>query len=228
MHLLFVRHGQSTGNQAGRMLGHSSDPLSPQGEQQVQALGHGLVEDGYRPTVLYSSPLPRARQTAQILHHWLYPEAAPDVPAITYDDRLCEFQNGIFQGLTWAEAQAQYPDLCQRLTTQLDWIPIPGAETLQDGRDRATQFITMLYRRHGPGDRLCIVTHHWILQQLVSVVLGSDRTWGFAADYTARFEFRLALPLPQASDANCWNSDLWQIQRFGDRRHLDRLPTAER
>ncbi|WP_204151950.1 histidine phosphatase family protein [Leptolyngbya sp. CCY15150] len=216
MQLLFIRHGQATGNQAGRMMGHGQDGLSEMGRRQVQALGRRLMAESYQPTAIYSSPLERAKQTAIALAGMVDPSPQP----IRYRDALCEFQNGIFQGLTWVEAQQQYPDLCRSLEASLAWQPIPGAETLQSGRDRAAQFMQEILHHHSEGDRLCIVTHHWILQQLISVLLGSDRTWGFAADYTARFEFHVATEFWSCRDQNRWNSDLWRIVRFGDRQHL--------
>lgn len=159
MKLLFIRHAQSTGNQEKRMQGHGEFELSELGKQQAEKLARRLLIEAWWPSQVYSSPLKRAAQTTQILvDHFLaapLPAAVSDlidatvaVPAdvleegrshsisVQFADELKEFQNGIFQGLTWAEAVRRYPDLCQALEASPDWIPIPGAETLQDARSQ--------------------------------------------------------------------------------------------
>lgn len=220
--LLFIRHAESIGNQQGRMLGHTDDDLSEPGRMQAAQLAQQLWNESWQPSHFYSSPLRRAADTAAILH-----DRFPDAP-IRYSDDLREFQNGILQGLTWTEAQDRYPALCQALETSLDWIPIPGAESLQAGRDRADRFIAHLLHQHANGDRVCIITHSWILQQLVAGLLGSERVWGFAVSHTARFEFwidrsrwqRSDPPDASQSDQKRLNTELWQIRRFNDDRHL--------
>jgi broad specificity phosphatase PhoE len=269
--LLFVRHGQSTGNVEKRMQGQGEYDLTPIGRQQAAQLALRLRSEGWHPTSVYSSPLRRALQTAEIL---VAPVGDPAQPLpsivseltdtdfaprasefrghdaaksaldkselgnslvgpmvdgrsetmgnpITLASELAEFQNGIFQGLTWAEAQAQYPDLCHTLEASPDWLQIPGAETLLQARQRSKQFVEQLVARHSPGDQVLIVSHSWILQHLIASLLGTDRAWRLPIHNTARFEFWV--------DQSRWsriapetrlNTDLWQIRRFNDDRHL--------
>jgi uncharacterized phosphatase len=61
-----VRHGQSHGN-LDRSLGPDTD-LTELGRRQAARLGDWLAAQDYRFTALYSSPLRRARQTAEILN----------------------------------------------------------------------------------------------------------------------------------------------------------------
>jgi probable phosphoglycerate mutase len=62
--VIAVRHGQSEGNVA-RIWTSAVDgyPLTELGRQQARAVGERLVDEGVQH--LYSSPLPRARQTAE-------------------------------------------------------------------------------------------------------------------------------------------------------------------
>lgn len=208
------------------MLGHAKEGLSPLGQRQVAALAQGLIAESYYPTAVYSSPLPRAQQTAIALVTMLAEAMGHPLLGVADCEELCEFQNGIFQGLTWAEAQQRYPDLCDRLEASPDWIPIPQAETLAEGRQRAERFIHRVIQQHQQGDRLCIVSHHWILQHCFSVLLGCDRTWGMTVEHTARFEFYLDRDrwfLESDTKQHRWNSDLWQIVRWGDRQHLAKV-----
>jgi broad specificity phosphatase PhoE len=213
--LLFVRHAESVGNQQHRMQGHGASPLSRQGVIQAQKLVQRLRAEVWHPTSIYSSELKRAVETAAILQ-----ELAPHA-SVQCDQDLNELHPGILQGLTWAEAQHHYPDLCQALEQSLDWIPIPEAETPQAAHDRASHFIQTLLNRHTEPDRILIVTHGGFLPYLVAALLNSDRVWGIQVGYTALFEFWLARSHFQAQpNLNRFNTALWQIRRFNDVQHL--------
>ena len=140
---------------------------------------------------------------------------------------LQEWHTGIFQGLTWSEAQARYPDLCAALESRRDWLPIPEAETLDQGRDRARQFIQQLLATHCQTDSLWIVTHGGILPQLVAALLGCDRAWGFPVNNTALFDFELDCDRWPRPDCDRWNTSLWQIHRFNDTQHLQEQSVDE-
>jgi 2,3-bisphosphoglycerate-dependent phosphoglycerate mutase len=245
--LLFIRHAQSIGNQQKRMQGNGEFELSDMGKRQAEQLAKRLLAESWRPSCVYSSPLKRTVQTAEIL---LAPFMAEPLPAIVsdlidgevdeplgilsstehpqripihYADELREHQNGVFEGLTWAEAMTRYPDLCKALESTPDWIPVPGAESLQDARDRAQRFIQRLLAQHHNGEQVWIVSHSWILQHLISVLLGCDRSWRMHARNTALFEFWVDRSRWQNTDQNRFNTDLWQIRRFNDSQHIMRM-----
>ncbi|MGP1385445.1 MAG: histidine phosphatase family protein [Thainema sp.] len=243
--LLLLRHAESAANQVQRMQSsNNTDPLSERGAEQAQRLGHQLKLANWCPTHIYCSPALRTHQTLEILlrsqfsdslptkppilhpdspdmvYHWTPSSSSEPVPiSITYTHALSELNPGIFDGLTWAEAQAQYPDLCEKLLSTLDWVPIPNAESPDQGRDRVQQFIQQLIDQHQNCDRIWIITHAGILPYLVAALLGCDRAWGFAAQHTARFEFTLDQSRwPQPIQRN--NTTLWRIERFNDTSHL--------
>ncbi|WP_088894742.1 histidine phosphatase family protein [Leptolyngbya ohadii] len=240
--LLFIRHAQSVGNQQKRMQGHAEFELSAEGRKQAEKLAHRLLNEAWKPTWVYSSPQKRAAQTTEILLSRFLAEPLPAVvsdlvdepidplepelkPAaqsipIEYADELCEFQNGIFQGLTWAEAKAQYPELCEQLESSPDWIQIPGAESLEDARNRCHVFVQRLLDRHRDGEQVWIVTHSWIMQHLIAELLGCDRSWRLHPRNTALFEFWIDRSRWHRTDQNRFNTDLWQIRRFNDTHHL--------
>ena len=62
MKLYLVRHGQSTGNIAGTLMGQSDHPLTPLGEDQARAAAERLAPFG--PMPVYASDLPRAQASA--------------------------------------------------------------------------------------------------------------------------------------------------------------------
>lgn len=212
-----MRHAESVGNAQRRMQGHGSYGLTETGRQQAECLGCRLARDFAPPTCIYSSPLNRTAQTAQIL----LGHQTKNVSLI-YDERLVEGHQGVFQGLTWEQACARYPELCSQLETSMDWIPIPGAEAPTDIRQRAEAWVEFIVGHHQNGDRVWVVTHEWILYHLIAAVLGSDRTWQLPIGHTGLFEFSFDVSRWADQQALVLStSSLWQIHRFNDLRHLD-------
>jgi broad specificity phosphatase PhoE len=221
--LLLMRHAQSLGNVQGQMEGQSSTALSAEGHRQAQQLSHrlmGLAPSSGLPTHLYSSPLLRALQTTQYLsaalqqgHHFCDTQQTA---------ALQEMHQGVFQGLTWAQAQASYPELCAQLLSSLVWQPVPQAESLAAARTRAQGWMQHILSEHQPGDVIWAMSHEGFLQQLISVVLGCDRTWKISIGHTAIFEFWLA----EEGCLNSFNPEHWILRRFNDCSHLGRSPIS--
>ncbi len=109
MKLYLVRHGQSTGNIGGTLMGQSDHPLTPLGERQARAAAGRLAPFG--PMPVYSSDLPRARATAEyVVGAWMAAGgvgAAVGRPArLTLDPRLREIALGDYEGRPWQEFEA--------------------------------------------------------------------------------------------------------------------------
>lgn len=210
------------------MQGQVEFELSEQGIVQAKKLAQRLSAEAWRPSHIYSSPLRRATQTTQILvtHFESAPESLGDAQCplkIEWAEELKELQNGVFQGLTWQEAQTLYPELCHALETSPEWLPIPQAESLQAASDRARTFVQTLINRHTNTDQIWIISHGGILQFLIAELLGCQRVWGLQINPTALFEFQLDLRRWHLEDQNRYNPALWQIHRFHDFQHLGLL-----
>lgn len=244
--LLFIRHGESIGNCEKRMAGRSDDRLTATGLEQCRQLGRWLYQQGWQPSHIYSSPLRRAIESVAALitpWSWQLPELVPKAakvdtslvghisdqevaaarqatPQFRLADQLQEFDMGILTGLTWAEAQQQYPDLCQALVATPNWIPIPDAETPNAGRDRADQFIRQLLDQHSHQDAIWIISHHWIMEHLIASLMGCDRTWQINIPNTGIFEFWLDCDRWSDAGISSRISDLWQIKHFAACPHL--------
>ncbi|MFE4107796.1 histidine phosphatase family protein [Almyronema epifaneia] len=221
LQLLFIRHAQSVANQTQQMEGQADSSLSAMGQAQARQLGSYLQSQSWNPTCIYSSPLKRAWQTAEMLRSFL-PAAIP----LIAKTNLQECHQGIFQGLTWTEAQKQYPQLCQQLLSTLDWLPIPQAESPEQVRQRSHVFLNHLFGQHGNGDRLWIVSHSGLLQHLIANLLGSDRSWQIAIAHTSLFEFWIDCDRWDLTDQTRYNTELWQIRRFNDCSHLQALEAS--
>ena len=105
MKLYLVRHGQSTGNVGGTLMGQSDHPLTALGEEQARAAAAHLAPLG--PMPVRSSDLPRARATAGFI-------VAAWKGSIVLDPRLREIDMGAYEGRSWEEFEADEelrPDL---------------------------------------------------------------------------------------------------------------------
>ena len=103
MKLYISRHGQTPWNVEDLVCGRADVPLTEIGQQQARLLAESAVDKGI--DVILSSPLQRARQTAQAVSD------AIGVP-IQIDERLIEMDFGTYDGTSrfgeefqWVRAQ---------------------------------------------------------------------------------------------------------------------------
>jgi broad specificity phosphatase PhoE len=98
--VLLVRHGETDDNAADRFQGQLDSRLNDRGREQSLALADTLAGEGLR--ALYSSPLSRARETAEIIGRRLGLQPV-------FDERLMEANTGDWTGLLYAEVIAVAP-----------------------------------------------------------------------------------------------------------------------
>src|ERR1700730_16083760 len=144
--LILVRHGESTGNADGLLLGRMDVPLTERGLTQAKAVGPSVAG----ATRLISSPLARARDTAEALGTGLPGEI---------DDRWIEVDYGEFDG----RPLGLVPDeVWTRWRSDPDYRP-PGGESLCEAGSRVRSACEDLLApdragRRGPG-AVVVVSH---------------------------------------------------------------------
>ena len=99
-----IRHGETEWNRELVFRGRADIPLGERGREQAGLLAEALSGD--RLQAVYSSPLSRARGTAEPLSDAL------GLSVLT-DDRLLDMSFGEWEGLPLADVERQWPDLCQ-------------------------------------------------------------------------------------------------------------------
>ena len=102
MLLALIRHGQTDWNLDGRMQGRTDIPLNEIGREQALAATSALA--GERWDAVVSSPLGRARETAEII------AATLGVPLGTSYDELVEQDFGAAEGTLVADLDVRWPD----------------------------------------------------------------------------------------------------------------------
>ncbi|MGD0312990.1 MAG: histidine phosphatase family protein [Acidimicrobiales bacterium] len=144
--LILVRHGESTGNADGLLLGRIDAPLTERGLAQARTVGP-LVS---RATRLISSPLRRALDTAEAL--------GIDAP-VEIDERWIEVDYGEYDG----HPLGAVPDeVWSRWRSDPDFRP-PGGESLTEAGWRVRSACDELFAVDGEGARgpgaVVVVSH---------------------------------------------------------------------
>ena len=163
--LVVVRHGRTTANAGGLLLGRLDVPLDPVGETQAAALAaavHAFVErSGGGIAAVVSSPLLRTRQTAAAF--------GLDVQV---DDRLIELDYGDLDGTPIGDVPAE---VWAAWRSDATYRPPGCAETLADVQVRVeSACVDWSERVDGSidGDVVVLVTHVSPLKAAVGWALG--------------------------------------------------------
>ena len=149
--LLLVRHGQSTWNAQGRLQGWADPPLDDTGQEQALKLARRLAAEEKNVSAIYSSPLLRARQTAEAIGLTLG-------LTVQTDDRLKENDVGRLAGLTGAEIEARFPEWVAARRASVEWAPPPGGEDRDAFVSRAVAVMCDIVAHH-PDQTVAIVSH---------------------------------------------------------------------
>ena len=210
--ILLVRHGESNATVSRLMAGERAcTGLSPLGRLQAERLADRLAagHDGH-PQAVWSSPLPRARETAQVLL-----PALPDVVDLVTDDAWQELRPGDADGLRFEEIVARYgrPD-----DGQPDRRWWPGSETLNEFHDRVIGAWERLVEATA-GTTALVTCHGGVIDVVFRHVLGLPRSGGFDlwTLYTSITELVARHPPGERPSR-------WRLARFNDASHLAGLP----
>lgn len=162
--LILIRHGQSTWNAERRFQGWADPPLDDVGREQARRLAERLQGNGKGMVALYTSPLQRARETAEIIGETL------ELPVIS-DERLKECGVGVLTGLTWAQIEEQYPDVKQSFEEADENIKIQGGEDTEMFRARVTAVFDEIVAQHA-GETVGVVSHGGTLGAYFNHLIG--------------------------------------------------------
>lgn len=157
--IYLMRHGQTEWNAAGRPQGRLDSPLTELGREQAAQHARRLAGVPFRRA--YTSPLGRARQTAERVL------AGRAVPLTVLDD-LAELDWGDLAGLTAAEREHLSPEVQDARRADRWNTPIPGGESYASARPRAERVVELLLRS-GPGEIL--VVGHEMINRLLRMEL---------------------------------------------------------
>ncbi len=142
-----IRHGLTPLNKQKKVNGEVDEPLASEGIEQAKAVVPLIPKSVKR---IYSSPLLRARQTAEII------SSALNLP-ITVADELTEIRMGSLAGKAWEEMEDGLELKKKHRTVQFDYRPY-GGESLEDVKKRLLAFFKEINNKHSDQEVL-LITH---------------------------------------------------------------------
>ena len=166
--LYLIRHGQTEWNLKKRLQGGKDSPLTALGRQQAQAVAVSLKTQP--PSLLLSSPLGRARTTAEII-------AGALGLTVEEDDRLGELRFGAAEGLTLDEIDRRWPDFRACREDDKWHVRWPEGESYQDAEARISTYVADTLDHHAKAvcdAPLAVVAHETINMVLLGRLLDLD------------------------------------------------------
>ncbi len=169
--IIAIRHGETAWNVGSRVQGQLDIGLNTKGHWQAEQAGLALAGESLQ--ALYASDLWRAYDTAL---------AVARVTGLTVqtDEGLRERGFGEFEGKTFAEVEAQWPDQALRWRKRVpDFTPL-GGESLLTFRERVLHTVYALAAKN-MGQQIAIVSHGGVMDVLYRDATRQDlqapRTW---------------------------------------------------
>jgi broad specificity phosphatase PhoE len=164
-----VRHGTTTLNVENRYRGRLDVDLDEQGWEDARVAAAELAGAGL--AAIYTSPLKRARDTAQTVAD------AGGVARVIDAHGLINLDYGQWDALTPAEAAALDAPAYVAYQAFDDGATCPGGESLEDAANRMVAALCGIGRRH-PGKQVAAVSHAAMVRlALVTAMDGPRRNW---------------------------------------------------
>ena len=167
--IYLVRHGESQANISRRFSGITDVELTETGLLQAAKAGKKLK--GKKINKIFSSPLKRAKYTAEIIAD----ETGFDKNDIIIENSLTEVNFGIFENLTWEEIVEMYAEEIESWLEFKHKYKFPKGEGYQDIIKRVAYFMDDV------PDNSIISTHYGVIQAiLLYFKIADDNTlWNY-------------------------------------------------
>ena len=184
--LILVRHGRTSANAAGLLQGRVDNELDQVGIQQADQVAAALSFGDQQPDRIVTSPLKRARQTAEATRRLLGVE-------MTVDERWAELDYGEWDGLPISEVR---PDMWRQWQSDPGFA-LPGGESLVALNDRVGAACNDL-AAEASSQNIAVFTHVSPIKSAVRWVLGTEDeiSWRIHVSQAqiARIHFRDGAP----------------------------------
>jgi broad specificity phosphatase PhoE len=145
--IFLARHGESDWNVEKRFQGHSDRPLTERGREQAHALADLVGSE--KIDAVYTSPLSRARETAEIV------AARAGLKAVALPE-LREVDTGSWSGLSRADVEARFPEGFTRWRSGgSGW---EDGESYEEMAERVIGALRKIAEDH-PDGRVLVISH---------------------------------------------------------------------
>ena len=164
MQVFLLRHGETRWNLERRCQGITDIHLNETGIQQARDAAASLGKEKIH--AVYSSNLKRATQTAHAISELHGLEVIPE-------NDLRELNHGEFEGLTFTEIRASYPEFIQNWRKQPAQLLIPGGESIRDVEKRAWRAMEQILQNHHSDETVVVVSHQFPMATILCRITGT-------------------------------------------------------
>ena len=155
----FIRHGQTQWNTEKKLQGRTNIPLNQQGIEQIQTYE---LPKHFKELTWFSSPLLRARETAELLN----------INAAS-ENLIIEMNWGEWEGSTLQQLRTNDPiDFSQREALGIDLNP-PNGESPREVGERVTHWAEQLLTM-SPEQQLGCVSHKGVIRAVYALAANWD------------------------------------------------------
>lgn len=165
--IIFLRHGQAKNNTERILAGRTEGiPLTDTGIKQSEHTAQ-LIEEMNISTI-YSSPIERAKHTAEIVgkHNSI---------DVRIDERLIELDMGKFTGMPYDQIFKSHGNVFMKFYNDELEIAHNGVETFSDVKKRIIGIVNHIIEEH-PDENVLLVTHMDPIKAMLSTVVDLSPT----------------------------------------------------
>ncbi len=173
MRLYIVRHGETDWNKARKVQGHSDIPLNEYGVHLAKQTAEGMKDIPF--DMVYTSPLIRAKQTAEIIL------SGRNIPVLE-SEGIKELGFGEYEGMCCSGEQraAQSEEFNRFFKDTGNYVPARGGESIQELMERTGSFLRELCEDDNLQEKHILVsTHGAAMTALLNHIRGNLETADF-------------------------------------------------
>jgi len=165
--IIFLRHGQAKNNTERILAGRTKGvPLTDTGIKQSEHTAELLKHMNI--SAIYSSPIERAKHTAEIAGKY-------NSLDVTIDDRLNELDMGKFTGMPYDEIFKSHGNVFMKFYNGELEIAHNGVETFPDVKKRILGIVDYIIEKH-PDENVLLVTHMDPIKAMLSTIVDLSPT----------------------------------------------------
>jgi broad specificity phosphatase PhoE len=155
--IFLIRHGKTAANLQNRFAGRTAEPLHQSGCEQIGEVGVRLKQLGV--SALYAGPLPRTRQSAEII-------GAITGVGVRQSEAFNEINIPHWDGLTKEEITARFGLEYPTWLAAPEKFNLPNCETISQVQERAVGGLEEIFAERA-GETIAVVSHLIVIRSLI-------------------------------------------------------------
>ena len=165
MKLYLLRHGRTPWNEAGKMQGRTDIPLSEEGRRSALEAGALLADVPF--SAAFSSPLSRARETAELI-------LGARKGILRTDERLIELSFGAAEGMCLWDIAPQERPTAALFEAPERYVPPEGGESYEALLARCRAFLDeVILPNEKRWEHVLVVSHGAAVRGMFSAMFGA-------------------------------------------------------